>query len=137
MPLGAEITGIYKTDNGDLFFNVQHPDDTLPAPENNAAVGAWTGVDFDNLDPRLTGVSVPASDSPEAKTVQVAAGRYQAIGRRRYVWRAASFGLAGIVSADGQSETNNLRIRISTRSLQRTDGSEGSYLQLLKIDLAQ
>lgn len=127
VPLGAEITGIYKTDNGDLFFNVQHPDDTLPAPENNAAVGAWTGVDFDNLDPRLTGVSVPASDSPEAKTVQVAAGRYQAIGRAGDTFGGQlPFGLAGIVSADGQSEIKqsqdpDFNAFIATR----TDGSEG------------
>ncbi len=105
VPLGAEITGIYKTDNGDLFFNVQHPDDTLPAPENNAAVGAWTGVDFDNLDPRMAGVGVPASDSAEAKSVQVAAGSYQVIGRAGDTFGGQlPFGLAGIVTADGTSE---------------------------------
>ncbi|WP_353873957.1 alkaline phosphatase PhoX [Aliikangiella maris] len=101
VPLGAEITGIYKTDNGELFFNVQHPDDALPAPENNAAVGVWNGVDFDNFDPRTQDLPVPAADSAEAQTVQVFAGEYQALGRAEDTFGGAlAFGLGAIVTAD-------------------------------------
>jgi secreted PhoX family phosphatase len=49
IPLGAELTGITKTDNGELFFNLQHPSQTLPLDESKAAIGAWIGVDFNNL----------------------------------------------------------------------------------------
>ncbi len=105
VPLGAEITGIFKTDNGELFFNVQHPDDDLPAPENNAAIGIWTGIDFDNFDPRTQDLAVPASDSDAAKTTQVVAGNYQVLGRAEDTYAGAlPFGLGAIVSGDGSSK---------------------------------
>lgn len=105
VPLGSEITGIFKTDNGELFFNVQHPDDQLPAPENNAAVGIWTGIDFDNFDPDTQDIDVPASDSDQAKTVQVVKGTYQVLGRADDTYGGAlAFGLGAIVTAAGDAE---------------------------------
>ncbi|MCP5211070.1 MAG: DUF839 domain-containing protein [Hahellaceae bacterium] len=127
VPLGAEITGIFKTDNGELFFNVQHPDDTLPAPENNAAVGAWVGVDFDNLDPMLTDIPVPATGSDEAKTVQVIAGSYQALGRAGDTFSGAlPFGFGATVNAAGNglvrtSQDPDFNAYIASN----VDGSEG------------
>jgi len=105
VPFGAEVTGLYKTDNGELFFNVQHPADDLPAPENNAAVGVVAGFDLDQLDPRFTPVSVPASASAEGQTTQVAVGTFQALGRADDTLAGAiPFGLGGIINAANDAE---------------------------------
>lgn len=127
VPLGAEITGIFKTDNGELFFNVQHPDDSLPAPQNMAAVGVWNGLDFDNLDPMLEDLSVPTSDSDDAKTIRVIAGSYQVLGRAEDTFSGAlPFGLGAIVNSAGdaeikQSQDPDFNAFIPTNA----DGSEG------------
>ena len=127
VPTGAEITGIYKTDNGELFFNVQHPNETLPSPENNAAVGAWVGVDFDNFDPRTTDLPVPVASSTEAQNVQVVAGSYQVLGRSGDIFSGAlPFGYGGVVNASGDalvvaSQNPDFNAFIPSN----TDGSEG------------
>lgn len=81
IPLGAELTGLEKTANGELFFNIQHPSLSLPPEETKAAVGAWIGVDFNNLPSTITPVPVPDPTSAAAKTTQVAMGNYQVLGR--------------------------------------------------------
>lgn len=81
IPLGAELTGLEKTANGELFFNIQHPSLSLPPEETRAAVGAWVGVDFNNLPSTITPVPVPDPTSAAAKTTQVAMGNYQVLGR--------------------------------------------------------
>lgn len=81
IPLGAELTGLEKTANGELFFNIQHPSLSLPPEETRAAVGAWVGVDFNNLPKEITPVPVPDPTSAAAKTTQVAMGNYQVLGR--------------------------------------------------------
>lgn len=102
VPLGAEVTGIYKTDNGDLFFNVQHPSDTLPAPENAAAVGVWTGLDFNNLPNDLPEVGVPTSGSVFEQMTRVSEGSFQVLGRAGDTFAGAlPFGLGAVVTADG------------------------------------
>lgn len=104
VPLGAEVTGMYKTDNGDLFFNVQHPSDDLPAPENKAAVGVVNGLNIDTVSTTLNSVEVPAIGSEEAKTVQLAAGQYQALGRVGDTFSGnLPFGLGAIVNGAGNS----------------------------------
>ena len=81
IPLGAELTGMEKTANGELFFNIQHPSLSLPPEETKAAVGAWVGVDFNDLPQNITPVPVPDPTSAAAKTTQVAMGNYQVLGR--------------------------------------------------------
>jgi len=126
LPLGAEVTGLFKTDNGELFFNVQHPSDSLPAPENNAAVGIWKGVDLDALNPRIAELSVP-STTAEKQAVRVVTGQYQALGRAGDTFGGAlGFGLGAIVKADGSlglkaSQDPDFNAFISTS----TDGSQG------------
>ncbi|AQQ69151.1 cell surface protein [Microbulbifer agarilyticus] len=127
LPLGSEVTGVFKTDNGEVFFNVQHPSDTLPNGWNDAAVGAWTGVDIDNLDPRLESLPVPASDSAEAQIVQVATGDYQVLGRSGDTFAGAlPFGFGAIVNGAEtmslkQSQNPDFNAFIPTNA----DGSEG------------
>lgn len=125
--IGAEITGIFKTDNGEVFFNVQHPDDSLPAPENQAAIGIWNGLDFDNLPSNIPNLAVPASGSAESKTTRVVSGNYQVLGRADDTFSGAlPFGLGAIVDATGnkelkQSQDPDFNAFIPTKM----DGSEG------------
>ena len=127
LPLKSELTGIYKTDNGEVFFNVQHPLDSLPDDEGKAAVGAWVGVDIDNLDPHMESISVPAADSAEAQTTRVAVGSYQVLGREGDTYAGAlPFGLGNITNAAGdasilQSNDPDFNAFIANNA----DGSEG------------
>ncbi|BFM11245.1 hypothetical protein R50072_13980 [Simiduia litorea] len=127
VPLGAEITGLFKTDNGELFFNVQHPSDTLDAPENNAAVGVIEGFDIDQLDPRLAAVSAPASGAAEAKQVNLAIGSYKVLGRAGDTYQGAlPFGLGSINNGDEsaalkQSQDPDFNAFVASNA----DGSEG------------
>lgn len=126
-PLGSELTGMYKTDNGEFFFNIQHPASSLPGDESKAAVGAWVGVDINKLDPNMTPVSVPDPASDAAKTTQVASGFYQVLGREGETFTGAlGFGLGAIVNAAGNAvvkQSNNPDFNAFIPS--NEDGSEG------------
>ena len=126
-PLGSELTGMFNTDNGEFFFNIQHPSSSLPGDEAKAAVGAWVGADIDNIDPRLQSVAVPASDSVEAQSTQMAIGSYQAIGREGDTFSGAlPFGLGHIVNAAGDAsikQSNNPDFNAFIPN--NADGSEG------------
>ncbi|HCS66560.1 MAG TPA: cell surface protein [Cellvibrio sp.] len=101
-PMGAELTGMFKTDNGEFFFNVQHPSDTLPGDEKKAAVGVWNGVDLDNLDPKLASLPVPVKGSAESQTTKVAVGSYQVLGREGDTYAGAMpFGFGNITNPAG------------------------------------
>lgn len=127
IPLGAELTGITKTDNGELFFNLQHPSQTLPLDESKAAVGAWIGIDFNNLPNTIEPVPVPDPSSAAAKTTQVAIGSYQVLGREGDDFAGGlPFGLGAIPNA-----ANNASIKQSNDPdfnafiPSNIDGSEG------------
>src|SRR5690606_5772083 len=104
-----------------------HPDTSLPGDENKAALGAWIGVDTDNLDPRVEPVPVPDSASAEAQTTVVAAGSYQILGREGDTYAGdLPFGLGAIVNGAGdalvkQSPNPDFNAFIASNS----DGSEG------------
>ena len=79
VPVGAEITGMFLTDNDELFFNVQHPSDLL-GNETRAQVGVVTGFDWSTLDPMTESLSAPTTDT-EKLAVRVVAGSYQVLGQ--------------------------------------------------------
>lgn len=126
-PEAAELTGMEKTDNGEFFFNVQHPATSLPGDEGLAAVGAWNGVDLDTLDPRMMSLAVPTKGTPDAQTTKVAAGTYQVLGREGATYGGAlPNGLGAMVAADGvttikQSNNPDFNAFIPTSG----DGSTG------------
>lgn len=70
----AEFTGLFVTDDGQLFFNVQHP--SPPAEEQYlpGVVGAVTGVDVTDLPEDFESVQPPEGPATEVRT---AAGSYQ------------------------------------------------------------
>ncbi len=110
-PMGSELTGMFKTDNGEFFFNIQHPSDTLPGDEKKAAVGVWNGVDLDKLDPKISQVPVPVKGSAESQTTKVAIGSYQALGREGDTYAGAlPFGFGHITNPAGTAsvkQSNN------------------------------
>ncbi len=77
VPLGAEVTGLRITDEGMVFFNVQHPSPFNTYPYNRAVVGAVVGFNAnDDFEP------VPVPEGDAKLTVTVPAGvEYQALGR--------------------------------------------------------
>ena len=78
VPVGAEITGMFLTDNDELFFNVQHPSD-LSGNATAAKVGVVTGFDWSTLDPLTNDLTTPSTDA-EKLAVRVVEGNYQVIG---------------------------------------------------------
>jgi len=121
VPAGAEVTGAFLTDAGDLFFNVQHPSDTNVEvdsvnnkPFNNGTVGVLRGVNFNNLPANIVDSPVPVTDL-ERQTVMSAVGEYQILGQTNDTFadlgaNGLPEGLGvhyGIVSGDKIIENNN------------------------------
>ncbi|MFN8531329.1 MAG: DUF839 domain-containing protein [Anaerolineae bacterium] len=77
VPTGAEVTGIYITAEGTLFFNAQHPDPANPYPYNAGVVMVVNGfnANTDDFEP----IAVPEGDAQ--RIAGVAAGDVQVIAR--------------------------------------------------------
>ncbi|MBY5991809.1 alkaline phosphatase PhoX [Ferrimonas balearica] len=109
VPLGAEVTGIFLTEQGDLFFNIQHPSsanvelDHNNLPYNRGTVGVLAGVDFNALPMDLVDSPVPESPK-EQETVMAAYGQYQILGQNgdTYEGKLAD-GLGVVMSLDGST----------------------------------
>lgn len=86
VPSGAEVTGLFLTEDGDLFFNAQHPAGSNVETDNNGVayntgtVGVIEGVSFNNLPDTLISTPVPRADY-ERQTIQTAYGQYRVIGQ--------------------------------------------------------
>lgn len=111
----AEFTGLALTDDGQLFFNVQHP--SPPADENYlpGVVGAVTGVDMTALPADFESVQPPEGPATEVRT---AAGSYQ-------------------VFAEGRSETEDgelLGVPYSAAGTPMTNGSNPDFNGFVPAD---
>jgi secreted PhoX family phosphatase len=86
VPTGAEVTGMFMTEGGDLFFNAQHPSssntetDNNPRPYNKGTVGVIEGVSFNDVPNDVQEIPVPATDF-EKQTIQTAYGQYKILGQ--------------------------------------------------------
>jgi hypothetical protein len=104
LPLGAEVTGLYLTANGDLFLNAQHPSDSNAAPFNRATVGVVEGQDFRALPRDFPAVSVPASRADKQR-LRTAVGRYRILGREGETFGGnVAHGLGAIVDDAASGE---------------------------------
>ncbi|MEW6611744.1 MAG: alkaline phosphatase PhoX [Pseudomonadota bacterium] len=104
---GAEFTGLYLTETGDLFFNVQHPDAGNAFPYNHGSVGVIAGTDFNQLPTSFAAVSVPASTA-EKMMVRTAVGSYQIIARGGdTLGGLVPAGLGTVLAADGTPITQS------------------------------
>ncbi|WP_227356659.1 PhoX family protein [Haladaptatus salinisoli] len=71
---GAEFTGIFLTEDGRLFFNVQHPGAEAEERYRPGAIGAVAGVDMTSLPRDFESVQPPKSPAEYVKTAK---GEYQ------------------------------------------------------------
>lgn len=108
VPTGAEVTGLFLSEEGDLFFNVQHPSDANDEvdsfnqkPINKGTVGVLAGLNANLLPANLVESPVPASDK-EKETVISAYGQYQILGQAgdTYAGKLAN-GLGNIYNLQG------------------------------------
>jgi secreted PhoX family phosphatase len=119
VPRGAEVTGAFLSDAGDLFFNVQHPSDANSEEDssgkvyNRGTVGVLSGVNFNRLPSKIADSPIPETEF-ERQTVMTALGEYQVIGQTNDVFaELGAKGLAkglgihyGIMSGDKIIENN-------------------------------
>lgn len=89
--IGAEITGMYITEGGRFFFNVQHPDANLDDTDEPGIIGSVVGLDMHDLPDDFPSVQIPPGDDddysksgdgqpePYDTMVQTALGAYQSI----------------------------------------------------------
>lgn len=111
VPAGAEVTGLFLSEEGDLFFNVQHPsinndevDSFNGKAFNKGTVGVLAGLNANQLPVNLVESPVPASDK-EKETVITAYGQYQVLGQSgdKYDGLLAG-GLGNIFNLQGDQE---------------------------------
>ncbi len=103
VPVGAEITGMFLTDNDELFFNVQHPSD-LSGNDTAAQVGVVTGFDWSTLEPHTADLTVPVTDA-EKLEVRLVAGNYQVLGNAGDTFNnQLPHGLGSITTSDEITE---------------------------------
>ncbi|MCV2885957.1 DUF839 domain-containing protein [Aestuariibacter sp. AA17] len=112
VPLGAEVTGMFLTEEGDLFFNAQHPSDANTATDshgkvyNKGTVGVITGLNFNKIPANVSSSAKPTTQE-EQETVQVAIGNYQVIGQTGDTFGGKlANGFGNIYSADGAVKLN-------------------------------
>ncbi|GKZ15813.1 alkaline phosphatase PhoX [Haladaptatus sp. T7] len=78
VPLGAEVTGLRVAPGGELFLNVQHPNEDNPAPYDASVVGAVVGIDGAEVPMDVPNLSVPTTDA-EKRTTRTAVGEHQVL----------------------------------------------------------
>ncbi|UPW01185.1 PhoX family protein [Halorussus gelatinilyticus] len=105
--LGAEITGLFLTTDGELFFNVQHPDENNVLPYDEGTVGALVGARIDELPSDFESVQMPDSRI-ERERVRTAVGSYQPLmnGGDRVPNSGDGFGV--VYSATGEPMTDGM-----------------------------
>ncbi|QLG60926.1 alkaline phosphatase PhoX [Halorarum salinum] len=91
--IGAEITGMFVTERGEFFFNVQHPDANLDGENEPGIVGVVNGVNMNRLPEDFPSVQIPEGDDhdyadggdgnaePYDARVRTALGSYQTLAR--------------------------------------------------------
>jgi len=110
---GGEVTGLFKTDNGELFFNVQHALTALENGEKTSQVGVIEGLDLDNLDPHLEELSMPTTDE-EKMAVRLAAGTYKVLGTETETFSGAlPAGMGAILDNSLDGSDANALIKVS------------------------
>jgi secreted PhoX family phosphatase len=105
--VGAEITGMFLTTDGELFFNVQHPDEENMLPYDEGTVGALVGTRMDDLPSDFESVQVPENEIQQRR-VRTAVGTYQPLmnGGDRVPNTSDEFGV--VYSAEGEAMTDGM-----------------------------
>ena len=112
VPAGAEVTGAFITEDGDLFFNLQHPSDANEIADadgvllNKGTVGVLKGLNVNKLPKNLISSPVPQTDK-ERQTVMSAYGEYQVVAQAGDTFGGAMpNGLGMIFDKNGTAAVN-------------------------------
>ncbi|AOY86975.1 cell surface protein [Marinobacter salinus] len=103
VPLGSEVTGLFLSEEGDLFFNVQHPSDSNMTEDADgnvfsaAAVGVIRSADFAASDLGFNELSMPAT-AEEKELVRTAIGSYDVLAQNGDAWAGAPTGGMGAIN---------------------------------------
>ncbi|MHC0053264.1 alkaline phosphatase PhoX [Actibacterium sp. D379-3] len=100
VPVGAEITGMHLTEEGDFFFNLQHPSTAITGPFNKATVGIVVDADFNGLPEKFEASPTPTA-AYDKQTVKTALGQYQVLAQQGDFAETVPGGLGAIIAADG------------------------------------
>lgn len=104
LPKGAEATGLFLKEDGELFLNVQHPSGSNATADADGNVYAYASVGVIqgfNVNGPFQPLSLPGTNA-EKEIVRVAAGKYNVLGQEGDTWAGApDSGLGGIESEDG------------------------------------
>lgn len=110
VPLGAEVTGLFLTEEGDLFFNVQHPSDSNTTADDNgnvfsaAAVGVVEDADLSADGFGFNALAAP-STTEEKELVRTAVGSYKVLAQNGDSWAGAPVGGMGAIVATDAAKT--------------------------------
>ncbi|WP_420595447.1 alkaline phosphatase PhoX [Deinococcus sp.] len=101
VPAGAEVTGLRVADDGTLFMNFQHPNETNPAPYNVGTIGVISGFDGN----AGTFNELPIPQGADMGKVLSAAGTYTILGQSGQAMpgSAAALKYGEVRAADGTS----------------------------------
>jgi secreted PhoX family phosphatase len=77
---GAEVTGPFVFENGEMLFSLQHPSGENPPPYDTASVGTFAGhrFEFDGLNNDFAELDPPRTSEVQGK-VRVAGGEYNVL----------------------------------------------------------
>ncbi|SNC66435.1 hypothetical protein SAMN04487881_1606 [Marinobacter sp. es.048] len=130
VPLGAEVTGLFLSEEGDLFFNVQHPSDSNTVADADgkifsaAAVGVVRNADFSAEDMGFNELSMPASEE-EKELVRTAIGSYDVLAQNGDAWAGAPTGGMGAINTMDGTETIKVSNDPDFNAFISTDAGEG------------
>jgi secreted PhoX family phosphatase len=79
---GAEVTGPFVFENGELLFSLQHPSGENPAPYDTASIGVFSGHQFrfDGRNDDFAELEAPRSEEQQGK-VRISSGEYEILAR--------------------------------------------------------
>lgn len=105
--VGAEITGLFLTRDGELFFNVQHPDEDNVLPYDEGTVGALVGARIDDLASDFESVQMPENQI-QRERVRTAVGTYQPLMNGGDQVPNSGDGFGVVYSAEGEAMTDGM-----------------------------
>ncbi|MEX1668144.1 alkaline phosphatase PhoX [Zhongshania guokunii] len=105
-PLGAEFTGIFLNSDGVVFSNIQHPSSSNTTTDvdgkviNKGTIGAFVGVDFNNLG-NVAAMDMPITEADKERVLS-AVGNYMVLAQQSDALVSGKE-MGDIIAADGST----------------------------------
>ncbi|MFD1563796.1 alkaline phosphatase PhoX [Haloarchaeobius amylolyticus] len=106
--LGAEVTGPFVFDNGELLYSLQHPSRDNPAPYDEAGIGYFSGFkfEFDGSNDDFDELSTPQTNA-ERGIVRGADSEYTFLARAHEEINGGTEELGVVQTPDGENITTD------------------------------